>query len=105
MGFPLFLAIVALGIAVASPILWLRRWRMRAIVARWAAEHRFEVISCEERTFSPFTFTLGKSRNQDVVLVSVVDAQGNKRTCWLKLGNYLFGLLTDEVECQWAEHA
>jgi len=96
-------AIVLAAVLIALPLLLLRRRVIRSFVNRWVAENRFALIEYEERSFSPFTFSLKRSRGQEVVFAEIRDTEGNLKQCWLKLGGYGSGLFQYQVECKWVD--
>jgi hypothetical protein len=69
---------------------------------KWAKENGYIILSCESRQFKtgPF-FISSRTRSQPVFYVTLEDKDGTELTAWIKIGNALFGLLSDEVKVKW----
>ncbi len=86
--------------ALVALYLVARLRRARRMVSRWAAANGLTIVKRHWLFFrlSPWPFVaLGR---QTVRYVSVRDAQGEVRRCWLLLGQFLWGL-TDRVQAVW----
>jgi hypothetical protein len=80
-----------------------REKRINSILSCWADKEGVEIIRRSSGFFraSPFFFTLG---HQEVFYLQVRDREGRERACWVRLGDFLFGVLFDRsVEAKWAK--
>jgi hypothetical protein len=94
-------ALFIILVALIFLFLIYREKRINSILSSWAAEEGVEIIRRTSGLFrrSPFFFTLG---HQEVFYLLVRDRQGKELTCWVRLGDFLSGVLFDKyVEVKW----
>ncbi len=72
------------------------------MVSRWAAENQVTVVRKHPTWFLVGPWPLVGGGHQTVRYLTVRDAQGRERDCWLLLGHFLWGL-TDQVEVVWRD--
>jgi hypothetical protein len=77
--------------------------RSRSMLRHWARRHNCEILSSEYRVFwrGPFFWTA--SRVQAVYYVKLREVDGCERIGWVRLGNWFFGLLSDESSVHWVD--
>ena len=80
-------------------------WRGRGInvlLSSWASANHVAILSRSRGWFrgGPFFPTLG---HQAVYLLTVRDQQGLERNCWIRLGGFFTGLLSNKVEARWEQ--
>jgi hypothetical protein len=74
--------------------------RAHAILDAWAAQNGYEILSRRQAWFrGPFWLT--SSKNQIVFRVTVRDRHGDVRKGWVRVGSWLFGVLSDEATEKW----
>src|ERR1700687_4278323 len=86
--------------AVGLALMIYRQSRIRTLLESWAATNGLEIVKRTSGLFraGPFFLTLG---HQVVYRLVVRDRQGNERKCWVRLGSFLMGILSDNVEGKW----
>jgi hypothetical protein len=96
-------AIVAMVIAFAVLGIMLHSTRARAILQKWAAANRFELLEIKRPFFSGGFSFFTTSRGQVVYWVRIRDARGKQRAGWVRCGSYLGGVLfSDAAEVKWS---
>ena len=92
----MFLVILAFCVVA----LIFRQKRVDTLLDSWAAANGVEIIDRTLGLFrrGPFFFTLG---HQVVYHLVVRDRIGVERGCWVRLGSFFMGLLSDKVEARW----
>jgi hypothetical protein len=87
-----------LGLFVIS-IIWAYS-RSDRLLNRWAKENGYVLLKSQYVASynNPFPFA---SRGQAVCKIVVRDLSGNRRTGWVRLGNWFFGILKYEVAVKW----
>jgi len=91
--------------AILSAWLIVRARRRRRIVEGWARSNNLRVVRrlWSGLSIGPFPFAaLGR---QAVEHLEVSDQDGKLRRCWLKIGDFVVGLLDDRVEVMWDNDA
>ncbi len=88
--------------ALALAAMFWRARRVDAILSAWASANHVEIVSRSRGAFrgGPFFFTLS---HQVVYLLAVRNQQGLERNCWVRLGSFFGGLLSDKVEAKWEQ--
>lgn len=92
--------IVILGVAIIVVLMVLMFSRARQILANWARENGYEVLSSEMRFLSrgPYKYTLfGK---QWVFHVVVRASDGTVRTGYVKCGSFFWGIFVNRAEAK-----
>jgi len=70
-----FISVAVLAaVFILFPFLMLRRRKINGLVNKCAAKNSFKQAMHEDRSFSPFTFSLKQSPHQDVVFAEVIDS-------------------------------
>lgn len=95
----ILIMILAGGIVIAS-IVWTRR-RASAMLASWAAAGGYQLIESEPRYLRTGPYFWRHSRGQLVYRVTVIDPRGWRRGGYVRLGGWLLGLLSDQVDVTW----
>ena len=93
------IVVVALIVAVAS-----LRWtyfRTEKILARWARDNDYSILSAEFRWFRRGPFFWWTSRGQEVFYVTVRTTEGRRRRGWVRCGGFIFGVLVNRAEVRW----
>ena len=87
------------GVVVVLLVVW-SHGRAQALLRGWAERNGYRLLHQECRYFfkGPFFWTSG--RNQVVYRVTVEDAAG-RRSGFVRVGGWFFGLLSDQVEVRW----
>ena len=70
-------------------------------VKRWAQKEGLEILSSEYRWVKRGPYFISGSNHQRIFYVTVKDESGNIRTCWVKAGGFLSGLLSDKIDVRW----
>lgn len=75
--------------------------RSHQLLQNWADDNMFQLIDSRVAIFNlgPFFWTTRKG--QTVYRVEVEDRSGRRFKGWVRCGNWLFGLLSDQVEVRW----
>jgi hypothetical protein len=89
-------------LAVAAASVFYRQSRISALLDSWASRNGLAIV---KRTYGlfrqgPFFLTLG---HQVVYRLVVRDSGGVERGCWVRLGSFFMGLLSDDVEVRWEQ--
>jgi hypothetical protein len=89
-------------LGIGGGALLFRGSRIKSILSSWATANDFEIIHRTLGLFrpGPFFFTLG---HQVVYFLQVRDRQGRERACWVRLGGFFTGLLSDKIEVRWMQ--
>lgn len=85
--------------AIAYPIFRVRR--AHALVTEWATTNGFEIVRREWVWFRLGPFPLASFGHQAIYYLVVRDREGKEHTCWLKLGDFFVGLLSDRIGVRW----
>jgi hypothetical protein len=98
-----FTALLILGLWCALAYVSFRSRTKRAmpIIERWAEQNGFRIVRLERRVYRAGPFTLFRTNVQLVFRVAVRDWEKQVRTGWLLVGNFIIGMLTDEVSVRW----
>lgn len=76
--------------------------RSRDVLDHWAQSHGYRIIEANySHLKGPFFWT--SSRGQSVYRVVVEDANGQRRTGWVRCGSWLWGIWSDTAEVRWDE--
>jgi hypothetical protein len=82
--------------------------RHEPILHQWAAKHGYRILDWEARWYftGPYFWTnLWTPWNgRAVFYVTVADAHGNARHCWVRWGSRLFGVFSDKIDVVWEEN-
>jgi hypothetical protein len=97
----LFFIFVFVAIVLVS---FYARWHYRRadqILQNWAARNRVRILSSETRHLRRGPFWWSTSDSQVVLYVHVRDESGRERKGYLRLGSFMGGMLTDQVDVGW----
>jgi hypothetical protein len=77
--------------------------RAASLLAGWAQQNGYRIISQQYRWifWGPFSWTL--SNLPAVYRVTVEDREHNRRSGWVRCGNWFSGLLSSSAEARWDE--
>ncbi len=101
-------AVMIALVAVAAFIGWwcFYIWRVKAVLRTWAAEGGFKLLRFQRTNLTgrgPFKWW-SKSRHQIIYHIRVRDREGRERSCWVRCGSYLGGVLfSNKTEVKWDE--
>jgi hypothetical protein len=95
----LFVFVLTLIGSVVAALAW--QSRSQSLMVRWAAQHGYQILHYEYRTFRRGPFFWTTSRGQTVYYVEVLDGQGERHKGWLRCGGWFVGLLSNQVEVRW----
>jgi hypothetical protein len=87
--------------AVIIPIFRIRR--AHTLLLAWRVANGYEIISRKWAGFRVGPFPLAALGHQAVYRLLVRDREGKEHICWIKLGDFVVGLLSNEVEVKWEE--
>jgi hypothetical protein len=95
----IILFVLIVGFAIVS-IVW-SFGRGQSMLNNWAKANGFRIIDAERRSLrrGPFLFTTGKG--QEVHYVAVEDAQGQRRSGYVRCGGMFLGMMSDAVAVKW----
>jgi hypothetical protein len=96
--FMMFAIVVFAGLAIS----W-HYSRSQSLLEQWAAQHGYQLLRGEYRTFRRGPFFWTTSKGQTVYYVEVLDPSGNRRRGWVRCGGWFLGLLSDRVDVRWEE--
>lgn len=90
---------MAISVVIAAFVYRFRRGN--DALNKWAARNNYSVVSANRAPFNgPFFWSTGKS--QVVFQVIIVDNfDGKTRQGYVKLGNWFWGLNSDDVKVRW----
>jgi hypothetical protein len=94
---PLFVLIVLLNVA----FIVLRWTRPPVILERWAERNGYYIVSKSYCWFWTGPFFWNRTNAQMVYRITVEDEDGEHWSGYVRLGNWLIGLLSDEVAEAW----
>jgi hypothetical protein len=95
---------------VGTAILLGWRWRYRRAESRlrqWAERFDYHIVDRSYRLFRRGSFYWTSSGNQDVFRIVVVDGAGNRRSGWVRFGDWWWGnwsLDRDNADVLWDEN-
>jgi hypothetical protein len=93
-----------LAISVFIGWSWMFHARAKAIVQKWAAEHRYEVLQFESPFHTGAFNVLTTSHGQIVYCVTIRDGAGRERKAWVRCGSYIGGVLfSHAIEVRWQD--
>src|SRR5262245_14678068 len=102
MDSPAVFLIPAVALLAVLGIAW-HFGRSRSLLDRWAAEHGYEVLRAEYRSFFKGPFFWNSSKGQTVYRVTIEDEDGRVLSGWVRCGGWWLGLMSDHVEVRWDE--
>ena len=70
-------------------------------VERWAKKEELEILSSEYRWVKRGPYFIASSNQQRIFYVTVRDKSGNIKRCWVKVGGFFLGLLSDNIDISW----
>ncbi len=70
-------------------------------VERWAKKEGLEILSSEYRWVKRGPYFIASSNQQRIFYVTVRDKSGNIKRCWVKVGGFFLGLLSDNIYISW----
>ena len=97
--FQAFFFVALVVVAIFLTVVWRRR-RSNSLLQKWAAQYKYR-ITRQEYHFVKGPFFWTSAKGQMIYYVVVEDANGNKRSGWVRCGSWWFGLLSDKVEVRW----
>jgi hypothetical protein len=77
--------------------------RSRAILRRWARDNGYEIVRVHRGAAlrSPFPKLSPGRQWQTIYHITVRDRTGKKRSCWLRCGSAILGILIYKTEVIW----
>jgi hypothetical protein len=74
--------------------------RSSALLRQWLKENQYQLLRAEPRVLrrGPFWWS---SKSQAIYRVEVRDRAGTLRKGWVRLGSWLRGVFSDQVEVRW----
>ena len=96
-AFILVLFVIVIGIAMSFG----RYAKASSILEDWARENGYALISSERRSLFRGPFFLTTSKSQLVYHIVVEDANGLRRSGYARVGGWMIGLLSDNVDVRW----
>jgi hypothetical protein len=97
----LLFVLVLTMIGIAGFTLAWQSSRSQSLMTHWAAQHGYQILHYEYRTFRRGPFFWTTSKGQTVYYVEVLDTQGKRRNGWLRCGGRFLGLMSEQVEVRW----
>jgi hypothetical protein len=98
--------IAVVAVAALLGWLWLYIWRARTVLRAWAAEGGFQILRFQKRNITgrgPFNWWTN-SHEQIIYHIRVRDREGRERSCWIRCGSYVGGVLfSSKVEVKWED--
>ena len=70
-------------------------------IDKWATKEGLEILSSEYRWLKRGPYFINSSNQQRIFYVTVRDKAGNIKKCWVKVGGFFFGLLSDKIDISW----
>ena len=70
-------------------------------IEKWAQNEGLEILSSEYRWVKRGPDFISSINHQRIFYVTVKDESGNIRRCWIKVGGFLFGILSDKMDVRW----
>ncbi|HUW59332.1 MAG TPA: hypothetical protein VMZ92_22045 [Planctomycetota bacterium] len=95
---PIFILFVLL--LMVGAFAWRRR-RSASMVDRWADENNLQIIGKELRCLRRGPFWWHFSGGYEVYRVILRDDEGRERKAYVRCGNWLFGLFSNQVKVEW----
>ena len=89
--------------AFVGLMIWWHFSRSDSLLQQWAQRNGYRLVRREYRSFFKGPFFWTTSRGQTVYYVTVEDAEGNRRSGWVRCGGWFLGLLSDNVEVRWED--
>ena len=72
------------------------------VMENWAKNKGYEILSSEFRWVKTGPYFLsGTSTHQRIFYVTLVDADGNQKNAWVRVGGFFLGLFSDEIDVKW----
>ena len=95
----ILLSVIGIGVALAS-CAWSRR-RAADMLAGWAAASGYQLLQFAPRYLRTGPYFWRHGRGQLIFYVTVADRSGGRRAGYVRLGGWLMGLLSDQVDVIW----
>jgi hypothetical protein len=97
-------AAVILGVLVLMVIIiaW-RAQRSHGLLAHWAEENGYQILRQEHRLLRRGPYFFSATSDQAVYYVVVTDHFGRERRGYVRLGGWLLGLFSNQVDVQWED--
>ena len=70
-------------------------------IEKWAKKEGLEILSSEYRWVKRGPYFISSSNLQRIYYLTVKDKSDNTRTCWVKVGGFFLGLLSDTIHISW----
>ena len=96
LGIALFVILISLSLA------W-RFSRSQSLLAQWASENGYTILTSEYRNFFRGPFFMRSSDGQTIYYVTLRDRDGHIRTGWVRCGGWWAGLFSNTVDVQWED--
>ena len=97
--FLVLLSVLVIGIALASHA-W-TRYRATKLLGSWAMSNGYQLLQSEPRYARTGPYFWRHSRGQVIYYITIADPRGSRRTGYVRLGGWLFGLLSNQVDVTW----
>lgn len=94
-------AVILLGIGWALQ----QYQRAREMLEDWAERNQIQIEKSELRHFFKGPFFWGSSRGQFVYRVHVIDRAGQRRTGWVRVGSWFWGIWKNQVNVIWDDES
>ena len=102
MGHDLITALTVTGfVVIAIVVIAWHVQRGRTLLDRWAAQHRYRILSAEYRNFARGPFFWTSREEQAVYRVTVEDTSGRVRSGWVRCGSWMLGVWSSQVKVRW----
>lgn len=95
---PLFILLIV--VIAGGSLLWTAS-RADTLLTRWAAANAYTLVQTEQRWLRTGPYFWRHSRGQLIYYVTVRDERGQARSGYVRLGSWLGGLLSDQVDVTW----
>jgi len=77
--------------------------REHRIIQDWARENGMQLLDCEKRQLFRGPFFWTSSENRPVFRITVKDGEGQIIAGWLRLGGWMLGMLSNDVQVLWVQ--
>ncbi len=95
-------AIVPLVLVIILLTMWHFK-RSSGILDQWARQNGCKLVSSERRYLRRGPFWWRTGRNQEVFKVTVHDAQGRRRSGYVRVGGWFWGMMSDQANVEWTD--
>lgn len=95
------LLVVALVLLAIVTVLYITLARSRTILEDWARDNHYELLSARFCWLWRGPFFLRSVQGQSVYHIRVSDANGRRRSGWVRCGGFFLGLFSDRADVYW----